>query len=899
MKRIFSAFVLIGFVLLLTTRSSSASGPLILTDGDSSPLLSYIEILNDDAQLWSISDVSSSSFDGLFSPTESDNFGHITATNWLRFTITNAGDYDLPFYLELSYPRIDSIELFIPNASGSYRTEQLEHLKDFSTRKVLHRYFTFSETIKRNGTVTYYMRLHSSGIGSMNFPLTLYTESSFIEKVNNETLLFGMFFGILILIMIYNVFLYFFFKRPNFLFFVLYVLCYILAQAYDSGYAFQYLWPQSVFMEESFIYVIMLSLFISLYSFTIKFLDTKKTLPIFHKIFTAITLLTSLSAVLIFLLTALKLPNTESLAVQANNAYNLLFRFGFTLSLLATGILCLLKGKKEARFYVLAWTGMDVAVLLGGLRYFAFMNQNILTANANQIGSVLLIFFLSLSLSDQLRIIQRQKDLLHKEIQSSNEKIIHLNVLLEQTVQKRKASIKNLLDHADQGFLYFGENLLVSSEYSSICQEIFGIDIGAKHFLDLLPLDKQTKNDSTKLLSSVFKEALLPESLLSKLPSELVISHKRIHLHYKYQPLTIKSGVVMVILTDVSQTHALEVEISNKNRELEHIVKFLIHNNFFLQCVRSYIEFAESLTNTTNAKHIQLTLHTFGESFRFFEMEDFVLKLQMIEQVISSSTDSQAVPIEGDLLLSWLFEAIQELEMTLGTEFLAYDEVISLEIDRIKNLEKQMKQLLPPDSPIVESIKQLRYKPFNTLLANYSIYVEKLAERLDKCVNPIMIESDDLLVNIEYYGAFAKSLIHVFRNSISHGIELPDDRVAMDKSEFGQISCSIEYKNETIQLSISDDGQGIIRSKIKDKALEKGLFTEDILATISDETLLNLIFTADFSTASETTELSGRGVGLAAVVEEVLKLHGSYKVESIESQGTRFIFTLPFVEATL
>lgn len=897
MKRLLRALSLTVLILLLMVGLSHASGPITLTDGYSTRLLGYMEILNDNSEKWTIEDVANGPATTLFKPADSDNLGHIIATNWLRFTVSNGGNYTLPFYLELAYPRIDSIELYTPNKINGYKLEKLERLKPFETRQVQHRYFVFSESINGGNTTTYYMRLHSSGIGAMNFPLTLFTESAFFEKVNNETLLFGLFFGILILIAIYNLFLYIYLKNNNFLFFVIYVICYIIAQAFDSGFAFQYLWPHSVFMEESFIYIIMCVLFVSLYSFTTRFLATKKTTPIFHKLLTVIMILTSLSAFLVFLLTTLHLPNTDIFASKANNVYNFLFRFGFTLSLLATGILCLLKGKKEARFYVLAWTGMYIAVLLGGLRYFAFMNQNVITANANQFGSVLLIFFLSLSLSDQLRIIQKQKDLMYKEIQSSNEKISSLNVTLEQTIQTRTASIKNLLDHADQGFLYFGNDLLVSKEYSSICKDIFGEDISSKVFLDLLPLKKNAKNTTKELLTQLFYvDSPSHEELISQLPHELLINKRNIQLHYKFLPSPSKVGVIMVILSDVSATYKLEAEIANKNRELEHIVRFLIHNNYFLQCVRSFIHFSEGLSLDLDKNDVRLKLHTFQENFRFFEMEDFVLKLQMLEQVLTSQELKED---EGDLLLSWIFEAIQQLEMTLGAGFFTYEEVISLEIDKIKEIEEKTMNMLSPNSPLLQVIKQLRFKPFSALLASYPAYVEKLAERIEKCINPINIEADTLLVNTEYYGSFAKSLIHVFRNCISHGIEVPDDRVALNKPEFGQISCTIAYQNEQIVLTISDDGQGIQRELIKIKAVEKGLLSEEMLLTITDEALLNLIFSPNFSTVELTSELSGRGVGLAAVAQEVTKLKGSYRVESTALLGTRFIFELPFVEATI
>lgn len=143
----------------------------------------------------------------------------------------------------------------------------------------------------------------------------------------------------------------------------------------------------------------------------------------------------------------------------------------------------------------------------------------------------------------------------------------------------------------------------------------------------------------------------------------------------------------------------------------------------------------------------------------------------------------------------------------------------------------------------------------------------------------------------EEFRGFAKSLIHVIRNSVDHGIETPEERVEHNKDEFGTVRLSISDAEENIMIEIADDGRGIDTEKLKQKALDEGFKTASELE--NDDSVMELLFEDYFSTKEEVTELSGRGIGLASVRAEILKMGGSYQVISEWGIGTRFIFSLP------
>jgi len=145
-------------------------------------------------------------------------------------------------------------------------------------------------------------------------------------------------------------------------------------------------------------------------------------------------------------------------------------------------------------------------------------------------------------------------------------------------------------------------------------------------------------------------------------------------------------------------------------------------------------------------------------------------------------------------------------------------------------------------------------------------------------------------------GPFCKSLVHVFRNCIDHGIEDADSRLAAGKHESGRIHCRIERSGARLHLSISDDGRGIDPEQIRVKAVERGLITAETATRLSEAEVLRLIFTDRLSTREQVTEVSGRGIGLGACLRELEHVGGTVEVVSTPGAGSAFCFSLPLAE---
>jgi two-component system, chemotaxis family, sensor kinase CheA len=147
------------------------------------------------------------------------------------------------------------------------------------------------------------------------------------------------------------------------------------------------------------------------------------------------------------------------------------------------------------------------------------------------------------------------------------------------------------------------------------------------------------------------------------------------------------------------------------------------------------------------------------------------------------------------------------------------------------------------------------------------------------------------LLHPEHYLKVFSSLVHVFRNAVDHGIEPPDERAWIEKDEAGQITLSFESMDEGYRLTIQDDGQGIDPESIRKKLAKT--HPQLNAAAQSDQDVIQNIFLPGFSSKEAIGEFSGRGVGMDAVREEVVKLGGNVKVYSEAGSGTKFVLEFP------
>ena len=196
------------------------------------------------------------------------------------------------------------------------------------------------------------------------------------------------------------------------------------------------------------------------------------------------------------------------------------------------------------------------------------------------------------------------------------------------------------------------------------------------------------------------------------------------------------------------------------------------------------------------------------------------------------------------------------------------------------------------------AVMKTRMQPIKKVFGRFPRLVRDLARQLKKEINLELVgEETDLDKNL--VEALADPLVHLVRNAVDHGIETPEERERNGKARGGRVVLSAEQEGDHILLSISDDGKGMDPAVLRAKAVEKGLMDRDAADRLSESDCYNLIFAPGFSTKTEISDVSGRGVGMDVVKTKISQLNGSINIYSAKDQGSKIVIKVPLTLAIM
>lgn len=491
-----------------------------------------------------------------------------------------------------------------------------------------------------------------------------------------------------------------------------------------------------------------------------------------------------------------------------------------------------------------------------------------------------------------------------------HEEIHELNTNLEAKVEEKTAKVTTLLDNAGQGFLTFDTSFLVDNEYSKECEKLLGEDIVAKDITTLL-----FKEDTKQ---KIFKESLINalnekmelkrNSYLSLVPNIILLNKKAVKLEYK---IVDNDSRFMMILTNITSEKKLEKKVKQEQEILKMIVAVVSESEVFYETKEEYQKFINEYERLINKEKTPLfnlitlyrMVHTFKGVFSQLYMQDVVASLHILESEISllqkdtSSTNEQLLELLDDHDFNKpLQTSLTIIEEILGEEFLESENYIKIDLGDIATLQQKIEEILnsldhttPECEDILCQVQNLSSSKLITLLNPNINAVKQLAKRFEKEIYEFDVIGDAKLTVSDTFKPFIKSLIHVFRNSIDHGIETPEQRLEKQKDELGTISCNFEVMEDKLHIIIADDGAGIDKEKIKQKLQEKGIDTSNL----TDNQIYNHIFDDSLSTKDSVSDISGRGVGMSAVKHECEQLGGEINITSSKDIGTTFEFIVP------
>lgn len=213
-------------------------------------------------------------------------------------------------------------------------------------------------------------------------------------------------------------------------------------------------------------------------------------------------------------------------------------------------------------------------------------------------------------------------------------------------------------------------------------------------------------------------------------------------------------------------------------------------------------------------------------------------------------------------------------------------------------LDQAVSQLDLLVSDLQNSVMKTRMQPIGRLFQKYPRIARDLARQLGKDVE-LVLAGEETEVDKTMIEDLADPLIHLIRNAVDHGVEMPEERAAAGKPAKSLVRLEARQEGDHIVLIIADDGRGMSAERIRAKAVDKGLISEEEANTLDERQSLNLIFLPGFSTKTQISDVSGRGVGMDVVKTNIQKLNGSVEIRSEPGKGSVFLISLPLTLAIL
>jgi two-component system chemotaxis sensor kinase CheA len=242
---------------------------------------------------------------------------------------------------------------------------------------------------------------------------------------------------------------------------------------------------------------------------------------------------------------------------------------------------------------------------------------------------------------------------------------------------------------------------------------------------------------------------------------------------------------------------------------------------------------------------------------------------------------------------------LDDIMNMVGELVLVRNRLVSLGINREdEEMSKALANLDLVTADLQGAVMKTRMQPIKKVFGRFPRVVRDMARTLNKEINLVMIGEDtDLDKNL--VEALADPLVHLVRNSVDHGIEMPITREASGKSRAGTITLSASQEGDHILLKIEDDGAGMDPEKLKQIAISRGVLDEDAAARMTDNEAYNLIFAPGFSTKVEVSDISGRGVGMDVVKTRINQLNGTVYIDSMKGKGTILEIKVPLTLAIM
>ncbi|PWB34405.1 hybrid sensor histidine kinase/response regulator [Pseudomonas sp. SDI] len=393
------------------------------------PLGRVMQVFEDRDGSASIAQVSAADFAEQFQAHHSDvlNAGYSTSVFWLRIDLHYTGAASggvRNWLLELAYPPLDHLELYLPDAAGHYRLAQRTgDALPYSSRQIAQNNYLFELPFGPGQATTVYLRLHSEG--SVQAPLTLWASNAYLQAQPTRFYVFGLIYGALLAMLLYNLFIYVSVRDTSYLYYILYIASFGLYQVSVNGAGVEFFWPDSPWWANAATPLFIGASGLFGCQFARSFLQmARHSRPFDH-------LLKGLMACSALVM-LMSLTFSYGIALRLATALALMF----TVCIFSAGLLAWWRGLRVARYFIIAWTAFLLGGLVNTLMVLGYLPNVFLTMYASQIGSALEVCLLSLALADRINSMREEQARTLRQtgetLERLNQELAHSNRLKDE-----------------------------------------------------------------------------------------------------------------------------------------------------------------------------------------------------------------------------------------------------------------------------------------------------------------------------------------------------------------------------------------------------------------------------------------------------------------------------------
>ncbi len=475
---------------------------------------------------------------------------------------------------------------------------------------------------------------------------------------------------------------------------------------------------------------------------------------------------------------------------------------------------------------------------------------------------------------------QRRREVM----EARQQEMAHYTSVLEDQVEERTRAIRTILDNVTFGFLLVDRRLRVLPGYTASCVGLFGSDVedGAR-LCDLLQATEREATILRTLVEQVFEDLLPEEVSLSQLPTRFALGQKFLRLQAK---VVRNGGDVESLLISISDITALENAAAEARRN-GAIISILSKRTAFARFVEDTRHTLDEAILEADQSVVRRQIHTVkgnAASWGLVEVVELIHRIEDQDEI--SVADVELVHAE---VASFLDETYDALGLTYREDSEARRTSERTKVEELREILRAI-----GDEEHSEALRRWAESttqcPAGEMIGPLDVFVGRIAERSGKNVD-LDVHGAETLVDPDTVAPVFRNLTHLLRNAVDHGIEAPNERGC--KPDRGVIEVRITSSEEHFEVTVSDDGRGVDVNRLGNRAVEQGRVTQAELETMGRQGKLDLIFQDGLSSASEVTEISGRGVGMAAVRGAARSRGGTVDVASTPGQGTRITVRVP------